>query len=101
MIFEGTAILRGGLFGVNVGPLIVTNRRIIWYESSVSRPFKPIYGEIRVSNVASADKSTEFFGGKDLRIHLKSGKVKILATNSGTLDEWIQAITLAVGQSNS
>ena len=94
IVLEGRAVLVQGIIGVRVGPLILTNRRLIWYETAVARPLKPIYGQVKLSDIASVDKGTFFDfvgGGKRLRLRLRNGKDKCLAAD-GRLDEWITTI---------
>ena len=100
VILEGRAVLVQGVVGTRVGALILTNRRLIWYERSVARPLKPICGEIRLADIIAVDKGTVFdfvFGGKSLRLHLRSGRDKCLAEADGRLDEWVAAIRSAIG----
>lgn len=104
VLLEGTAILRVGLFGLNVGPLILTNRRVIWYESSVARPFTPVYGEISLPDIDSVDRDNaidRFVGGHNLPIHLRSGKAKTFAANAPAADDWMTAIQAAINQTNA
>ncbi len=103
IILEGRAVLFQGVAGGRVGPLILTNRRLIWYEPSVARPLKPIHGELRLSQIASVDKGTliDFIGGgRRLRLRLRSGRDKCLIEGDGRLDEWIAAVTNAVAKSS-
>jgi len=98
VILEGLVVLMAGVIGARVGPLILTNRRLIWYERSVGRPLKPIYGEVRLSDIQAVDKGTLFDfvgGGKRLRLHLRGGRRKTLAAQ-GRLDEWVTAIRSAI-----
>jgi hypothetical protein len=103
VILEGLVVLMAGVIGARVGPLILTNRRLIWYERSVARPLKPIYGEVRLSDVEVVDKGTLFDfvgGGKRLRLHLRGGRRKTLAEAQGRLDEWVAAIRSAIASRN-
>lgn len=101
IVLEGIAVLIRGLVGERPGPIILTNRRIIWYEPVVGRPLKPISGQVKLSDIVSVDKGTllDFIGGgRRLRLRLRSGKDKCLSLieGEGRLDEWIAAIRLAV-----
>jgi hypothetical protein len=101
-ILEGRVVLVAGVIGARVGPLILTNRRLIWYEKSVARPLRPIYGEVRLSDVEAVDKGTVFdvvFGGKRLRLQLRGGRCKTLAARD-RLDEWVAAIRSAIAEQN-
>ena len=94
-ILEGTAVLTGSLVGVRCGPLILTNRRLMWYEPGVARPLKPISGHVNLSDIASVDKGTllDFIaGGRRLRLRLRSGKDKCLIEGQSRLDEWIATL---------
>jgi hypothetical protein len=98
-LLEGRAGFRGGLFGGSIGSLVLTDRRIIWYEPAAGRPFRPIHGEVRLSEIVSVDKGNVLdavIGGGCLRLHLRNGKDKRLIEVGGKLDEWIEAIRKAL-----
>ncbi len=96
---EDRATFTKGFFGGTGGPIILTNRRIIWYEDMayILRPLKRISEEFALHDVASADKSwplEHIFGGQRLRLRLREGKNKCLWVDG--LDEWIKAIRIAI-----
>lgn len=81
-----------GFSGGRWGPLVLTNRRLIWYETAITWPLKPICGELQLSDIASVDKGNLIdliFGGHGIRIRLKSGRFVKLFEGDGKLDEWI------------
>jgi hypothetical protein len=95
IILEGIAELTRGLHGSRLGALILTNRRLIWYETAFIWPLKKISGELNLSEVVSVDKGTWFdfiFGGRRLWLRLRNGKDKCLWEGQGRLDEWIATI---------
>ena len=102
---EGEAVLREGgveftrsLHGGRVGRIVLTNRRIIWYENrNVRWPFKRISGEVDLPDIASVDQGiilAHIFGGRRLWLRLRSGKSKALWVDA--IDEWIDAIRIAL-----
>jgi hypothetical protein len=104
IVFEGKAVLFQGVLGGRIGPLILTNRRLIWYEPSVARPLKPIHGELRLSEISSVDKGTLLdllFGGRRLRLRLRNGRAKCLIENDGRLDEWVAKVREAVSSAQT
>jgi len=95
LIREGVGIFLKGLHGWRGGHLILTNRRLIWYEPSVARPLKPISGQLSLSDIASADTGTLFdlvFGGAPLRLRLRDGRDKCIWEGNGRLNEWVAMI---------
>ncbi len=99
VILEGIAVLVKGLGGAKTGPLILTNRRLIWYETAVAWPLRPIYGQLNLSDITSVDKGTwlDFVGGgRRLRLRLRNGKSKCLFEGQGRLDEWIETIRIVI-----
>ena len=95
VILEGVGARVKGLFGGAWGPMLVTNRRVIWYETANTWPLPRISGQINLSDIVSVDKGTliDFvFGGWRLRMHLRSGKMKTLFEGQDRLDEWITTI---------
>jgi hypothetical protein len=96
---EGRAILKGGLVGMRTGPLLLTNRRLIWYEGAVARPLKPLYRELALSEVRVVDKGTlldSIGGGRPVRLRLASGKARCVRLARGSLDEWVADLREAV-----
>jgi len=95
IILEGTAVHTQGLHGATTGPLILTNRRLIWQDSfRRGWPFKPISGQLDLSDIRSVDKGTPFDwvgGGPRLRLRLRNGKDKCFFDN-GELEKWVTAI---------
>lgn len=101
VILEGRAARIKGLGGARWGPLILTNRRLLWYETANVWPLKKISGQLNVSDIASVDKGTivDFvFGGKRIRLRLRNGKIEKLHEGEGRLDEWIEAIRRVIGK---
>jgi len=101
IILEGTALFAKALFGARGGRLILTNRRLIWYENKAWMlwPFKRIVGQFNLSDIASVDKGTWLDvvgGGRRLRLRLRSGKDKCLWEGQGRLDEWVATIRTAI-----
>jgi len=96
---EDRAEFTRSLHGGTGGPIILTNRRIIWYEdrSYVPWPFKRTSKEFKLEDLASADKSSPLehvFGGRRLRLRLRGGKNQCLWVDG--LDEWIKTICIAI-----
>jgi hypothetical protein len=92
IVSEGRAARMKGFFGGRWGPLVLTNRRLIWYETGIAWPLKPICGELRLSDIASVDKGNLvdlIFGGHGIRIRLKNGRFVKLFEGDGKLNEWI------------
>jgi hypothetical protein len=99
IIREGTAAFSKGWFGQSGGLLILTTRRLIWYENKawILWPLKRTSGELRLTDIAGADQGSplDFVGGgKRLRLHLRRGKDKCFWVER--IDEWISAILGAV-----
>ncbi|HLA19477.1 MAG TPA: hypothetical protein VJ253_09185 [Dehalococcoidia bacterium] len=96
IILEGHAARVGGLFGRRWGPLILTNRRLIWYEDvRWTWPLKRISGELALADIASVGKGNLLnfvFGGHRIQLRLWNGKSTFLYEGDGKLDEWITAI---------
>jgi len=82
------------------GPIILTNRRFIWYDDSwdPNWPFKRISGQLRVSEIMAVDKGgvIDFIARTTrLRLRLRNGQRKSFFAPEG-LDEWITAIKTAI-----
>jgi hypothetical protein len=94
IILEGRAGFSATLLGGRGGRLVLTNRRVYWYETrDVPWPFKRIVGQVNLSDIASVDKGTLLsfvFGGRPLRLRLGNGKTKCLHVYR--LNEWVTAI---------
>ena len=92
---EGRVVLIAGIGGSRRGPVVLTTRRVIWWEPVVARFLKPISGQIALRDIASVDKGTLFDvigGGRPLRLRLKNGKDKCLIISRGNPDDWVSAI---------
>ena len=103
VIREGVAARVKGFFGGAWGPLILTNRRVIWYQAGHTWPFKRISGELNLSDIASVDKGSilDFvFGGRRIRLRLRDGKIEKLYEGDGKLDEWIETLRRVIIQSD-
>jgi hypothetical protein len=100
LLLEGQVIFTKGMHGAGrVGRLVLTNRRIIWYEDAayITWPFKRYSGELNLLEIASVDQGIAFawvFGGRRLWLRLRSGKGKAFWVDG--LDEWVRAIQMAV-----
>ena len=97
ILAEGTvAYLRGSRFG----RLILTNRRVIWDESTRAWLLKPISGELRLRDVATVEKTNillSFFRGGPLRLRLLSGESKHFFV--AKTDDWITTFRQALAGS--
>ncbi len=101
VILEGHAARIKGLGGARWGPLILTNRRLLWYETASVWPLKKISGQLNVSDITSVDKGSivDFvFGGKRIRLRLRNAKIEKLYEGEGRLDEWIETIRRVIGE---
>lgn len=101
IILEGGAARVKGLGGGRWGPLILTNRRLIWDETANVWPLKRISGRLYLSEIASVDKGNIFdflFGGRRIRLRLRNAKIEKLYEGEGRLDEWITTIRRAIGE---
>ena len=75
---EGTAAVTKGMFGGRWGPLVLTNRRLIWSEAGWIWPLKRQHREIDLADVLRAEHKSKLdfvFGGKQLRIRLRNGRL--------------------------
>jgi hypothetical protein len=101
VLLEGVGARVKGLGGGRWGPVLITNQRVIWYETANTWPLPRIKGEVSLSDVESVDKGTllDFiFGGYRLRMHLHNGKIKTLYEGQDRLDEWIVTIRGLIGE---
>jgi hypothetical protein len=89
-----TTVTRAGLLGGNTGPLLLTNRRVIWYEDATGWPLKPQYGEVKLSDVVSIDEGNivDLLSGGGLRFRFRNRKSKSVPFNGDNLGEWITEI---------
>jgi hypothetical protein len=105
VVLEGKAVLVSGWFVQRWGPLLLTNRRLIWNEASRPNwPFKPITGQVPLTEIASVDKGTllDFIGGgRRLRLRLRNGKDKCFLEAEGKLDEWIETMRSAIARAEA
>ena len=102
---EGEKIIRAGvgaktkgMFGARWGPLVLTNRRLLWYENHSAWPLKTLSGEVRLAQVKSVDKGNFLnfiFGGMCIRMKLVNGRCERLYEGDGQLDDWIHQISRA------
>ena len=95
IILEGVAARVRGLGGARWGPLILTNRRLLWYETANVWPLRKISGQLDLSDIASVDKGSIFdvvFGGRRIRLRLRNGKIQKFYEGQGRLDEWVETI---------
>ena len=99
VLLEGDVVLRHSMWGPVVGPLMLTNRRLIWYERRITVRLKPMYGEVRLSDVEAVDRGTlidRILWYKSIRLHLRGGRHKRLVLGEGSRDEWVAAIRQAI-----
>src|SRR5439155_22822560 len=101
IILEGRAARITGFFGGAGGPLILTDRRLVWHETRASVwPLRPMSKQWRLSDIVSVDKGTLLhfvFGGRRLRFRFRNGSSECLFEGQGRLDEWISAIGALIG----
>jgi len=99
---EGTGASIRGYGGARKGALILTNRRLIWFETTKHPwPLKKIAGELALSDITTVDKGNLLnflFGGMCIRLRLKTGNVEKLYECDGKLDEWITAVRTALAE---
>ena len=100
VILVGNAVFLEGLMVLRLGPLILTNRRLIWYEEVAAWPLKPIAGQVNLSDVSGVDEGSLFdlLSGGCLRLQLRGSKRKRVALSGGDLNEWIGAIRKLIAQ---
>jgi hypothetical protein len=96
IIRQGRTILRNGL-SWRGAHLVLTDLRLIWYESWVPRPLGPISGEISLADIVGVDRGNLFdFFSRGFRVHLRNGRDKVLPLDGGR-DDWIAAIRDLIG----
>jgi hypothetical protein len=100
---EGAMAFTRGLHGGRGGRLVLTNRRVIWYEDrlGIIWPVKRKSGEVNLSEIASVDQGlvlAHIFGGRRLWLRLRNGECQGFWVDQ--LDDWIEAIKAAAGTSN-
>jgi hypothetical protein len=105
VILEGQVVVGQRLIGASVGPLILTDRRIVWYEPTTIRPLKPSSGDLRLSDIESVDRGTlwDFVDAamtatRCFRLRLRSGRDKCLWITDLNLNEWIEAIRSLIAE---
>jgi hypothetical protein len=102
---RGVAAQSKGYFGGRWGPLVLTNRRLLWHgRKRTLLPFKKNSISVRLEEIHSVDKGNLFnflFGGMCIRIRKKNGRVETLYEGNGQLDDWIAAIGEAMTQHTS
>ena len=78
------------------GPLILTNRRLIWYEDyHVPWPLKRISGEIDLRDIASVGTNGIVgfvFGGTRLKVRVRNGRTRLFWTGRAPLQTWVAAL---------
>jgi hypothetical protein len=95
VVARGVAALVKGLHGGRWGPLILTNRRVLWYEDSPVWPLKRQSRQIQLDAIGSVDKGTWLHfvaGGRRLRLRLKNGKVVTFFDGNEEPDRIIEMI---------
>jgi len=104
VLFEGDVVLRHSMWGPVVGPLMLTNRRLIWYERPITVRLKPMHGEVRLSDVEAVDRGKLIdrilWCNKSIHLHLRGGKRKRLVLGGDDRDEWMEAIRKAIAKQN-
>lgn len=99
VLLEGRIVLLRSVQTMRDGILILTNRRLLWYEPRVTRPLRPIRGETDITEIVSVDKGAAIYsivGGGPMRIRLRNGRRKYFDIADGKRDEWISAISNAI-----
>jgi hypothetical protein len=96
IVAEDRAIFTKGFFGGKAGPLILTNRRLIWCEDyHVPRPIKRISGEINLRDIASVGTNGIVgfvFGGARLKVRVRNGRTRLFWTGRAPLQTWVAAL---------
>jgi hypothetical protein len=85
-----------GFLGGRGGLLILTNRRLIWYEDrQVPWPIKRIAGEINLRDIASVGTNGIVglvFGGTRLKVRVRNGRTRLFWTGRAPLNTWVAAL---------
>ncbi len=95
IILRGIACMTRGLGGGRWGPLLLTHRQLLWYESNNVWPLRRQSRQIDLAQVASVDEGNLLHviaGGRPLRLHLKNGKSIRFYAGDGQRKAWIEAI---------
>jgi len=95
IVREGVAAITRGMFGGRYGPLVLTNKRLLWQETGLIWPLTRQHRQVGLADVVDVDKGTLFdfiAGGRRLRLRLQNGKHQCFFEGDGRLDEWISAI---------
>jgi hypothetical protein len=96
IVAEDRAMFSRGFFGGKAGPLILTNRRLIWYEDyHVPWPIKRISGEINLRDIASVGTNGIVgfvFGGTRLKVRVRNGRTRLFWAGRAPLKTWVAAL---------
>lgn len=96
---EGVAAITRGQFGGRWGPLILTSRRLIWYESGPIWPLKRQTREIHLEDIEQVDEGTvvdKVLLAKRIQIRLRNGKTIRFFEGQGGLASWVAELRAAV-----
>jgi hypothetical protein len=95
IIAEDRAGFKLGLFGGRGGPLILTSRRLIWYEDSKIWPLKGISGDMDLRNIRSVSTNGLvgfFLGGTNLKVRVRNGRTRLFVTSRAPSKIWVEAL---------
>jgi hypothetical protein len=95
---EGSVTMVSGMHGSRFGRLILTNRRVMWEEATRVWPLKRISGELRLNQIALAEKAnllSALRGGR-LRLRLMNGRTKHFIVDD--TDDWVTAFQTVLAQ---
>jgi hypothetical protein len=95
ILYEGSGATSQGLFGGEYGPLILTNRRVLWYLTHPSWPGKQPHRQMRLDEIQRVDKGNFLnliLRANILRIRTKRGRTVIFYEGENKLDWWVKTI---------
>jgi hypothetical protein len=102
IIAEDRAVFVRGRGGGRADPIILTNRRLIWYEDAeVIWPLKRITGQVRLSNIRKVGTNGligSIFGGRSVKIWTVRSKTHQFGTFRSPIKLWETALREAVEQ---
>jgi len=95
----GVAAITRGQFGGRWGPLILTNRRLTWYETGSTWPLKRQAREVDLRDILRIAEGCfldAIFGGRRLRLRLRNGRTLKFFEGEGKLRWWIARLQSAL-----
>lgn len=95
---QGVAAITRGLFGGRWGPLVLTNKRLLWYEEGPIWPLKRQHRQIELADIEEADDGSlvdKLFGGRRLRVRLRTGGHIRFFEGQNQLDWWLDQLSRA------